>query len=96
VGLRIFLASREIFMSTIEIYVFEGCPYCEDALALLEERDMAFEKIVVDRSDTAKREELAERSGMRTFPQIFHGEDLIGGFSELSALDKERGLNHLR
>lgn len=83
-------------MSTVQIYVFEGCPYCRSALALLEERDIRFEKTVVERSDTAKREELAERSGMRTFPQIFHGEELIGGFSELSALDKERGLDHLR
>lgn len=36
--------------------------------------------------------ELKERTGWRTFPQIFIDDKLIGGFTELAALDAEGGL----
>ena len=32
---------------------------------------------------------------LKTVPQIFHGDSLIGGFSELSDLDKRDQLNSL-
>jgi glutaredoxin 3 len=80
----------------VHIYVFEGCPYCINALSLLEEKGITFEKTVVNRGDSKTREELKARSGMNTFPQIFHNDKIIGGFSELSALNKEKGLEHLK
>lgn len=37
--------------------------------------------------DQALRQEVVRRSGRRTVPQIFIGEESIGGFTELRALD---------
>lgn len=83
-------------MANITIYSLDYCPYCVQAKALLTNRGIAFEEILVDSHDHETREQLRQRSGMRTFPQIFHGEVLIGGFSELKARDEERGLDDLR
>ena len=39
---------------------------------------------------------LYARSKMKTVPQIFHGDALVGGFSELTDLDKKDQLNSLK
>jgi glutaredoxin 3 len=64
------------------------CPYCQRAEALLKARGVAeIEKIRVD-SEPARRDEMVARTGRRTVPQIFIGETHVGGFDELSALDR--------
>ncbi|MEY2887603.1 MAG: hypothetical protein RI913_1022 [Pseudomonadota bacterium] len=52
------------------------------------------EKILVD-VDPARREEMMTRTGRRTVPQIFIGETHVGGFDDLSALDKAGKLDPL-
>jgi glutaredoxin 3 len=52
----------------------------------LNERGIPFEEINLDGKDK-ELAELRERSGQRTVPQIFFDGKLIGGFSELAALD---------
>ncbi len=52
------------------------------------------EKILVD-VDPARREEMMTRAGRRTVPQIFIGETHVGGFDDLSALDKAGKLDPL-
>jgi glutaredoxin 3 len=52
------------------------------------------EKILVDK-DPAKREEMMTRTGRRTVPQIFIDETHVGGFDDLSALDKAGKLDPL-
>jgi glutaredoxin 3 len=52
------------------------------------------EKILVD-VDTVRREEMMTRTGRRTVPQIFIGETHVGGFDDLSALDKAGKLDPL-
>ena len=49
------------------------------------------ETIKVDQSDSL-REEMIQKTGRRTVPQIFIGETHIGGYDDLSALDKAGGL----
>jgi glutaredoxin 3 len=64
------------------------CPYCQRAEALLRARGVAeIEKIRVD-TEPARRDEMVARTGRRTVPQIFIGETHVGGFDELSALDR--------
>ena len=46
------------------------------------------EKIRID-EDTAQRAIMMERTGRRTVPQIYIGETHVGGFDDLSALDRE-------
>jgi glutaredoxin 3 len=45
------------------------------------------ETIKVDQND-ALREEMIQKTGRRTVPQIFIGETHVGGYDDLSALDK--------
>jgi glutaredoxin 3 len=52
------------------------------------------EKILVDQ-DPVRREEMMARTGRRTVPQIFIGETHVGGFDDLSALDKAGKLDPL-
>ena len=60
------------------------CPYCDQAKALLKQRGIPFEERKI--GDGYTREELLEAvPTARTVPQIFIGEELIGGFTELKA-----------
>jgi glutaredoxin 3 len=65
------------------------CPYCQRAEALLKARGVAeIEKVRVD-LEPARLDEMVNRTGRRTVPQIFVGETHVGGFDDLSALDRE-------
>jgi glutaredoxin 3 len=59
---------------------------------LLKDQGISFEEIDVTR-DQALRQEVIQRSGRRTVPQIFIGEEPIGGFTELKALSDSGELN---
>ena len=68
------------------------CPYCTMAERLLQSRGVeAIEKIRVDQ-DTSLREAMMQKTGRRTVPQIYIGDTHVGGFDDLSALDKAGGL----
>lgn len=45
--------------------------------------------------DAALFAEMQEKSGSRKVPQIFVGDALVGGFEELSALDRSGELDKL-
>jgi glutaredoxin 3 len=74
----------------------ENCPYCLNAKKLLTQRGIAFQEILVPLSDDAKWDELYELSGMRTMPQIFFQNQLVGGYQELAALDKKDHLESIK
>ena len=72
----------------VKIYTTPLCGYCVMAKRLLASRSISFEEIDVA-GNTELREWLVEVTGLRTVPQIFiHGRP-IGGFTDLSALDKQ-------
>ncbi len=73
-------------MRRVRLYTTQICPYCVRAKALLKDRDIPYEEIDVSR-DHEKRAWLVQATGRRTVPQIFIGEEPIGGFDELRALD---------
>ena len=73
-------------MPPVRMYTTRVCPYCIRAKALLKDRSVPFEEIDVS-SDDEKRAWLVKVTGRRTVPQIFIGEEPIGGFDELRALD---------
>ena len=71
------------------MYSTAVCPYCQRAEALLKARGAAdIEKIRID-ADPARRDEMVNRTGRRTVPQIFIGETHVGGFDDLAALDRD-------
>jgi len=76
-------------MTPILMYSTAVCPYCLRAEALLKARGVtAIEKVRID-LDPARRDEMIARTGRRTVPQIFIGDTHVGGFDDLSALDRE-------
>jgi glutaredoxin 3 len=71
----------------VKVYTTTYCGYCHAAKALLTERGVRFQEIDCT-SDAPTRSWLIEQTGQRTVPQIFIGGVPVGGFSELSALDR--------
>jgi glutaredoxin 3 len=77
------------------MYTTAVCPYCVRAKQLLKERGVeVIEEIRVD-LDMDRRDEMMQRTGRRTVPQIYIGDTHVGGCDELYALDKAGGLKPL-
>lgn len=70
----------------VRIYVTGYCPYCDAAKRYLDDKGVPWESIDVS-TDTAMRQELLAKTGMRTVPQIFVGETSIGGFTDMRSMD---------
>jgi glutaredoxin 3 len=71
------------------------CPFCLMAERLLMSKGVAqIEKVRVD-LDPPRRQEMMERTGRRTVPQIYVGEKHVGGYDDLAALDRAGGLDAL-
>jgi len=79
----------------ILMYSTATCPFCERAEALLKARGvMTIEKVRID-LEPVRRDEMTTRTGRRTVPQIFIGDTHVGGFDDLSALDRAGKLTQL-
>ncbi len=76
------------------MYTTRFCPYCMRAKSLLESKNVAFTDIDVD-ADPGRRLEMMERSGRRTVPQIWIGEQHIGGFDDMYLLERQGVLDDL-
>lgn len=81
-------------MAEVTMYCTAACPYCVMAERLLLGKGVAVTKIRVD-LESGRREEMMTRTGRRTVPQIYVGDTHIGGFDDLSALDRAGGLDPL-
>jgi glutaredoxin 3 len=82
-------------MAKITLYSTQVCPYCVMAERLLTSKGVAItEKILVDKDPTL-RDEMIAKTGRRTVPQIFINETHVGGFDDLSALDRAGKLDPL-
>jgi len=75
-------------MKPIKVYTKEYCPFCTRAKALLTARKLSFEEINIE-GDNEFAQKLFAKTGFRTVPQIFIGEECVGGYTELAALDQE-------
>ncbi len=79
----------------VRMYSTAVCPYCQRAEMLLKARGVAaIEKIRID-LEPARKDEMIEKTGRRTVPQIFIGDRHIGGCDDLHALDAAGGLDPL-
>jgi glutaredoxin 3 len=61
---------------------------------LLQAKAIPFQEVDVT-NDPAMRQELVQRTGRRTVPQIFIGDEPIGGFTELKALSDRDQLSDM-
>lgn len=71
----------------VAVYTTNYCPYCNAAKRFLEKAGVQYDSIDVT-NDPEKRMWLVEQSGMRTVPQIFVGDEAIGGFSDMEAMHR--------
>lgn len=60
------------------IYYKDGCPYSESAVSLMKERKLKYKLIKPDVSEFKKR--FGDQS---TFPRIYKGIELVGGYDQL-------------
>jgi glutaredoxin 3 len=74
-------------MPEVTIYTTRVCAYCIAAKRLMSARGIPYVEQDVS-GDDDKRAWLVETTGRRTVPQIFIGGRPIGGYDELSALDR--------
>lgn len=81
-------------MPAITIYSKQNCPYCDMAKRLFESKGQSWTGIDIE-AEPARRDEMIERSGRRTVPQIWIGERHVGGFDDLAALDRAGELDPL-
>jgi len=82
-------------MAKVQMYSTAVCPFCLQAERLLKSKGVAeIEKIRVD-LEPELRDAMIAKTGRRTVPQIFIGDTHVGGFDDLSALDRAGGLDKL-
>jgi glutaredoxin 3 len=78
----------------VVIYTKSHCPYCVRAKELLTRKGAKFEEIYLD-DHPEEYDALKKRTGHMTVPQIFINDQMIGGFSDMSALDQKNELDPL-
>ena len=82
-------------MKKVVIYTGDLCIHCDWAIELLNRKKIEFTEYNVAK-DSSKREEMFKKSnGAKTIPQIFIGEQHVGGNAELQALERDGKLNSL-
>ena len=69
----------------IKVYTKDYCPYCDRAKALLTQLGYQYDEFALG-TDQDKIIELVQKTGMRTLPQIFIEDKLIGGYDDLKVL----------
>lgn len=81
-------------MAKIVMYKKNPCPYCDRAKNLLDGKGAKYE--VIDLTDKPEElQALKEKTGWMTVPMIFIDDKLIGGYSDMKALDDEGKLDSL-
>lgn len=78
----------------MKIYTTQTCPFCVRAKRLLERKRIPFQEIDVSWDDEA-RLQLTRQTGRRTVPQIFIGDQHVGGSDDLHALEERGELDSL-
>ena len=82
-------------MSRVLMYSTAVCPFCVRAEQLLTRKGITdIEKVRVD-LQPERREEMLQKTGRRTVPQIYIGETYVGGCDELYELDRQGKLDSL-
>ncbi len=82
-------------MNKVKVYSTGTCPVCVKAKAFLDKRGIAYDEVRIDLDRAAMKEFSVVTNGARTVPQIVVDGKCIGGFTELTALHMDGGLDHL-
>ena len=82
-------------MKNVAIYTGPLCTFCNAAKKLLTRNKVDYKEIDISTADGAMDEMIAKANGKRTVPQIFFDDQHIGGYDDVSALEKENKLLEL-
>lgn len=82
-------------MAYTEIYFKSWCPYSQRALALLESKGVDFNAIDLTHDADDLEQEMRERTGRTSVPQIFVAGQHLGGYDDIAALDAKGELDPL-
>jgi len=78
----------------VVMYTATFCSYCAGAKNLLKKKGVDFLEIRID-EEADKRKEMERRAGRDSVPQIFIGDEHVGGFDDLLELDMDDELDPL-
>jgi glutaredoxin 3 len=81
-------------MRDVVIYTRDFCGFCSAAKALLDHKGVAYQEFNASH-EPSLRQEMIQRSGRFTFPQIFVGETHVGGCDDLHDLERRGALDPL-
>lgn len=81
-------------MASVDIYTRQFCGYCAAAKKLLETKGVTYREYDATNAPEI-RQEMVERSGRNTFPQIFIDGGHVGGCDDLHALERAGKLDPL-
>ena len=75
-------------MKPVTLYTTPFCGYCLAAKRLLANKGVSYVEIDVA-GEPQRRAEMVQRAkGRRTVPQVFIGDEHVGGFDDVSALER--------
>lgn len=81
-------------MKPVIIYTSKTCPFCLQALHLLDSKGVSYQNICVDGRPEI-RQEMTEKAGRTSVPQIWIGDHHVGGCDDLHALERDGKLDAL-
>lgn len=81
-------------MNDVIVYTTDPCGRCAVAKGILERHGATYEEVNLAK-DPVGRAELAQRTGLMTFPQIVIGGETVGGLDDLRAADESGRLSAL-
>ena len=82
-------------MKKIIMYTGPMCNFCDAAKRLLARNNATFTEIDITSKEGLIEEMIKKANGKRTVPQIFVDEYHVGGYQELSELEKQNKLQEL-
>lgn len=81
-------------MAKVTIYSRSWCPFCKQAISLLESQGIDYNTIDIE-ENPEKRNEMIERTGRTSVPQVFINDQAVGGCDDLFALHSSGKLTTL-
>jgi len=72
---------------SIVVYSKAQCPNCNALYSLLDEEEIEYTKIRIDEDEIAR--EFIVSQGLRSVPQLFKDNKLVGGYQEVLKLWRE-------
>ncbi|WP_375326611.1 glutaredoxin domain-containing protein [Candidatus Tisiphia endosymbiont of Nemotelus uliginosus] len=87
---------NKTFLHVVIIYTLSTCPWCAKAKALLNQKNVTYQEIVVDDFTIEEKAKVGNTSeGKVTFPHILIDGQSVGGYTDLEKLETQGKLDEL-